>query len=854
MGLRRWLTSLCCGLSVSAAGATGPDVIVGDIPDVTTFQAGMCWSIGTTSCNLGDQPLAWVSNTNQHPVISQNLYRLSNGRFEQLGQAWLKHGFCALQGTVCGACTPGGSCPALYPGCSDPYSSSLNGQQSGLGPKSEVNAATGFFPYPWINNGTGSGTLFKRLQVQSSADVNVAGALYFVSSMYVQPQDAANGNDLNNQSYRRVTFSSGNMQLAGTTYRSSPGIFAWRDHGLGVGQADPSVNLSPIDVPNDGRFWVGSKAIDLGGGQWRYEYAIQNLNSDRSAQAVSIPLPTTAVLTNLYFRDVVYHSGEPYSNTDWTANWSAGASSVSWATQTFAQNANANALRWDTIYTYSFECNTPPAGGLLTLALFKPGTPTTASALAYVPSPSGQQEPINDDCVNATYVSNGTFPFSNLGASTDGPDETTACAFFNDTQVGNDVWYLYQSNCTGNVTVTTCGSSFDTKIAVYAGATCPAAASAIACNDDSAACGANSLQSSVIFAATSGGYFLIRVGGYNGATGSGTITITDSCQPQPPANNDCGSAIWLAAGQTVDGTTALATNDGSATCGNSASSPDVWYLYRPATSGSVTIDTCPLVGYDTVLSIHTGTCGSLTQIACNDDSCGLQSSITSNLTAGTAYRIRVAGYNGATGPFRIRVTGGGGVIPPANDDCANRSGIALGTTEFSTAGAYTDGVSHPSCNGQVSNDIWYNFPCPETGTLVITTCDDVDFDTRIAVYDGAGCTNYDARLLACNDDNPGCGTASQVSIPVEQGRNYTIRVGANGNFRGSGGLTLSIHPPDCPGDINGDHLVDISDLAGLLANYGTPSGATFEDGDLDGDGNVDLTDLSSLLARFGTSC
>ncbi len=58
----------------------------------------------------------------------------------------------------------------------------------------------------------------------------------------------------------------------------------------------------------------------------------------------------------------------------------------------------------------------------------------------------------------------------------------------------------------------------------------------------------------------------------------------------------------------------------------------------------------------------------------------------------------------------------------------------------------------------------------------------------------------------------------------------------------------------CPGDLDGDDDVDLSDLSMLLANYGTTSGAAYEDGDLDGDGDVDLSDLSALLAVYGTTC
>lgn len=59
--------------------------------------------------------------------------------------------------------------------------------------------------------------------------------------------------------------------------------------------------------------------------------------------------------------------------------------------------------------------------------------------------------------------------------------------------------------------------------------------------------------------------------------------------------------------------------------------------------------------------------------------------------------------------------------------------------------------------------------------------------------------------------------------------------------------------PPCVGDLNGDLHVDISDLAILLAHFGT-SGAQPADGDLDGDQDVDLSDLARMLSAFGTSC
>lgn len=52
---------------------------------------------------------------------------------------------------------------------------------------------------------------------------------------------------------------------------------------------------------------------------------------------------------------------------------------------------------------------------------------------------------------------------------------------------------------------------------------------------------------------------------------------------------------------------------------------------------------------------------------------------------------------------------------------------------------------------------------------------------------------------------------------------------------------------DNPGDLDGDGHVTLSDLAGLLANFGGGPG-----GDVNGDGFTDLADLALLLAWFGT--
>jgi hypothetical protein len=384
------------GLALSAGGSalaqsSGPDVIVGDIPNTchytpTPIDGKHAYSIGTTSCNLGDQNLLWHGGTNEHPVIATNMFRLLNGRFEQVGQAWPKHGFGSDNGTLCGTCPRPTDGTALGPGCSDAYDCFTNGLQVFLGPKWQINGATGVFPYPHAE-GSGSGALYKRLQ---AAEIDLAnpGALYFVEGQYIQFQDAAAGNDNNNASYRRITVDSTfNLTLTDTVQRTKPAILAWADHGGGAGVPDPGVMITYVDIPDDGRLIVASKATDLGGGVWHYEYAIQNLNSDRSAGSFTVPLQTSETAASLGFHGVLYHSGEPFDNTDW-AGAQAGAA-VQWTSpQTFDQNPDSNALRWGTLYNFRFDSAAAPAAapGAVTIGLFKPGTPVTIDAAAIVPT------------------------------------------------------------------------------------------------------------------------------------------------------------------------------------------------------------------------------------------------------------------------------------------------------------------------------------------------------------------------------------------------------------------------------------------------------------------------------------
>ncbi|MCH7720303.1 MAG: hypothetical protein IH988_04855 [Planctomycetes bacterium] len=134
--------------------------------------------------------------------------------------------------------------------------------------------------------------------------------------------------------------------------------------------------------------------------------------------------------------------------------------------------------------------------------------------------------PANDDCEDAAPLEDGVTPFSTVGAITDGPAYTGACIEFGDDQCNQDIWYTYTAGCTGTVTVSTCNdANYDTRLAAYVGIGCPANnADIVGCNDDGAGCAG--FSSILTFDANSGTDYLVRVGGFLDATGSGNLTVS----------------------------------------------------------------------------------------------------------------------------------------------------------------------------------------------------------------------------------------------------------------------------------------------------------------------------------------
>ncbi len=360
-----------------SVGSTGPDVIIGDLQSVLRLgrvEDITAYAVGTDPCNIGDQRASWIAHNNQHPVIAQSMFRLKDGRFEQIGMSWMVHEFYAVSQSLCAPCLDPADGSEMGVGCSGSCASAyLNGLQTNMSLRSDVNAHTGYFRYPW-QAPQPEEIIGKRIKVYDD-DIDPAlnyGASYFVQGHYITADDAAAGNGNNNASYRPVAVvvnqfdppNTYNVVVTGLTQRERPAIRAWQD-------IDSTVMETDIQVPGEGLFILAARATDLENGFWHYEYAIQNLNSDRSAGSFTVPLPYGAVVQNVGFHDVNYHSGEIYDLTDWPATVEDGT--ITWSTDSYDDNPNANALRFDTLYNFRFDANVSPGSTVVIVGLFKPG-------------------------------------------------------------------------------------------------------------------------------------------------------------------------------------------------------------------------------------------------------------------------------------------------------------------------------------------------------------------------------------------------------------------------------------------------------------------------------------------------
>lgn len=130
-----------------------------------------------------------------------------------------------------------------------------------------------------------------------------------------------------------------------------------------------------------------------------------------------------------------------------------------------------------------------------------------------------------DECKTAMIATLGANAYETETAtpSSPEPDDSMCQGTYMNWANSQDIWFSFVPESSGMVHFTTCdSSSFDTSMAIYSGS----CVSQVACNGDASGdSGCQPYYSAVDLEVNAGMTYYIRIGGWEGATGSGTLTI-----------------------------------------------------------------------------------------------------------------------------------------------------------------------------------------------------------------------------------------------------------------------------------------------------------------------------------------
>ena len=243
-----------------------------------------------------------------------------------------------------------------------------------------------------------------------------------------------------------------------------------------------------------------------------------------------------------------------------------------------------------------------------------------------------------------------------------------------------------------------------------------------------------------------------------------TAAGTTSTRPDPIHVDSGGDAIASATPipgfpYSDDGTTCAFVDDYGPTCGFAGGAPDVVYRHTATASMVVSMNLCGS-DYDTELYVFEDSAAN--QIACNDDACGLQSSLPSVfLSAGHTYYIVVDGYSSACGHYALDISDccgcqvpcpTGGLAegePICQDDYVDsyNAGCQSNPIAFTDLPCTAPGAALTVCgtyggflNGGLSyrDTDWYQIELTDAAT--ITWCVTGEYDTLCGIIDGReGC-------------------------------------------------------------------------------------------------------------------
>ncbi|MFM1823242.1 MAG: hypothetical protein RI967_1508 [Planctomycetota bacterium] len=320
--------------------------------------------------------------------------------------------------------------------------------------------------------------------------------------------------------------------------------------------------------------------------------------------------------------------------------------------------------------------------------------------------------------------------------------------------------------------------------------------------------------------------------------------------------DDCLAAEPIKGYGTFAFDTTAATTDGlpDGLCtffGNQQIYNDVWFCFTPSEAGIVEVSTCAQTTLDTKIAIYAGCTCDAPVLACSDDNCSLQTTVSAGVSAGESYLIRVGGY-GATNFGSGTIT----IAPFAflgdfTDSATGIRYVAVPGTTWTASEAFAQSLGGHlvSIGDQAEQDfVFANFG--QLGGV----------DRRLWI----GFTDRKSEgLWAWSDGSSAKYTNWNGGEPNNSGsvEHYAEMLGSSGlwndlNDAGAGYAHLAVIElgeggggggDKCPADLDLDGNVGASDLATMLGAWG--SSAAYAD--VNGDGNVNAQDVAILLGAWG---